>query len=82
MLDVDDNTARDTVAADFAPTPENKERLRRFGGMRILGRRPKAGNDGAEQLIVQDEYDPSVVDMLDVVGQFKESPKPSLQARC
>lgn len=73
MLDVDDNTERDTEAADFAadsgaaPTPANKERTGRFGRMKILGRRPKAGSNGQDQIIVQDEYDPSVVDMLDVV---------------
>ncbi|KAK9800973.1 hypothetical protein AB5N19_00981 [Seiridium cardinale] len=67
MLDIDDNTERDTQAEDFAPAPENKERLGRFGRMRILGRRPRAGSGGNDQLIVQDEYDPSVVDMLDVV---------------
>ncbi|ETS79443.1 hypothetical protein PFICI_09296 [Pestalotiopsis fici W106-1] len=77
MLDVDDNTERDTDAADFAstdgvaaaaaPTPANKERMGRFGRMKILGRKPRAGSHGQDQLIVQDEYDPSVVDMLDVV---------------
>lgn len=72
MLDIDDNTERDTQAEDFAAapaaTPANRERLSRFGRMRILGRKPKAGTDGNDQLIVQDEYDPSIVDMLDVVG--------------
>lgn len=79
MLDVDDNTERDTEAADFAadsgaaPTPANKERTGRFGRMKILGRRPKAGSNGQDQIIVQDEYDPSVVDMLDVVGKFRDN---------
>jgi hypothetical protein len=68
MLNVDDNTTRDTQAEDFAPAPGNENRLSRLGRMRILGRRPRAGSGGRDQLVVQDEYDPSVVDMLDVVG--------------
>ncbi|KAI4600442.1 hypothetical protein KJ359_000797 [Pestalotiopsis sp. 9143b] len=69
MLEVDDNTERDTDAADFAAnaTPENKERAGRFSRMKVLGRKPKAGTNGRDALIVQDEYNPSVVDMLDVV---------------
>lgn len=72
MLEVDDNTERDTDAADFAAnaTPENKERAGRFSRMKVLGRKPKAGTNGRDALIVQDEYNPSVVDMLDVVGKF------------
>ncbi|KAH6656492.1 hypothetical protein BKA67DRAFT_552142 [Truncatella angustata] len=70
MLDPDDNTNRDTQAADFAG-PDNasigSKKRGRFGRMKILGRRPHAGNGGHDQLIVQDEYDPSIVDMLDVV---------------
>lgn len=72
MLDVDDNTERDTEAADFA-TAENtaqKERPGRFSRMRHLGRRPRAGSDGRDQLALQNEYDASIVDMLDVVGEY------------
>lgn len=88
MLDVDDNTDRNTQAADFAPNDganehaqvATRERLGRFGRMRVLGRRPRAGSGGQDQLIVQDEYDPSIVDMLDVVGKYIENTSPRTSA--
>ncbi|KAI1873611.1 hypothetical protein JX265_005233 [Neoarthrinium moseri] len=74
MLDVDGHNGPPAEATDFqggqapeidAQSNPNKERLGRFRGRTLLGRRRK--QDGGEQVAVLNEYDPNIVDMLDVL---------------
>jgi hypothetical protein len=78
MLDVDGNNgtsadanARDGPGTGSDPQGQSNDRERPGlfrGGRAIIGRRRKKDGTG-NQLEVVDEYDPNIVDMLDVVGE-------------